>query len=86
VSTSHNDPAAGPDYAALANDVAGTRAQLFETLDAIEEWFDVPKQLGALVHRARRDFDARPVPYVTAALAGSALLVGGIVVSVVRRR
>ncbi|PZE77747.1 hypothetical protein DEI81_08870 [Curtobacterium sp. MCBD17_013] len=75
----------GPDFAALDRRVAATRAQLFDTLDAIEDWFDVPKQLGVAVHRTRQGFEDHPVPYL-AAFAGGVLVVGGIVVSVIRRR
>jgi hypothetical protein len=70
---------------ALADRVAATRAQLFDTLDAIEDKLNVPKQLGIAASDVKRRVDENPVPYL-AGLAAGVAVVGGIVVAVLRRR
>ncbi|WP_420369327.1 DUF3618 domain-containing protein [Curtobacterium sp. L1-20] len=70
---------------ALADRVAATRAQLFDTLDAIEDKLNVPKQIGIAASKVKRGIDANPVPYL-AGLAAGVAVVGGIVVTVLRRR
>lgn len=74
-----------PDFDGLTNSVAATRAQLFDTLDAIEDKLNLPKQIGIAASRVKRGVEQRPVPYL-AAFAGGALAIGGIVVTVIRRR
>jgi len=69
----------------LADDVAATRAQLFDTLDAIEDKLNVPKQIGIAASKVKRGAQEKPVPYL-AGLAAGVAVVGGIVVSVLRRR
>jgi hypothetical protein len=69
----------------LADSVAATRAQLFDTLDAIEDKLNVPKQIGIAASRVKRGIQRDPKPYL-AAFAGGAVVVGGIVFSVLRRR
>ncbi|QQD77615.1 hypothetical protein I8920_00565 [Curtobacterium sp. YC1] len=69
----------------MAARVAATRAQLFDTLDAIEDKLNVPKQLGIAASKLKRGIDEKPVPYLTGIAAGVAV-VGGIVVMVLRRR
>lgn len=69
----------------MAARVAATRAQLFDTLDAIEDKLNVPKQLGIAASKVKRGIDEKPVPYLTALAAGVAV-VGSIVVVVLRRR
>jgi hypothetical protein len=69
----------------LANRVAATRTQLFETLDAIEDKLNVPKQLGIAASRVKQGIDEKPVPYL-AGLAAGVAVVGSIVVAVLRRR
>jgi len=69
----------------LADRVAATRAQLFDTLDAIEDKLNVPKQIGIAAARVKRGIDEQPVPYL-AGLAAGVAVVGGIVVAVLRRR
>jgi len=64
--------------------VAATRAELFDTLDAIEDKFNVPKQIGAAASKVKRGVAERRPPYL-AGLAGGVLVVGGIVFSVIRR-
>ncbi|MFZ7087183.1 hypothetical protein [Curtobacterium sp. RRHDQ10] len=75
----------GPDFDGLTERVAATRAQLFDTLDAIEDRLNVPKQIGFAASRVKRGIERKPVPYL-AAFAGGALAIGGIVVTVIRRR
>lgn len=70
---------------ALADRVAATRAQLFDTLDAIEDKLNLPKQLGIAAAKVKRGIDENPVPYL-AGLAAGVVVVGGIVVTVLRRR
>jgi hypothetical protein len=75
----------GPDFDGLTESVAATRAQLFDTLDAIEDRLNVPKQIGFAASKVKRGIQDKPVPYL-AAFAGGALAIGGIVVTVLRRR
>ena len=69
----------------LADRVAATRAQLFDTLDAIEDKLNMPKQIGIAASKVKRGIDEDPVPYL-AGLAAGVAVVGGIVVAVLRRR
>jgi hypothetical protein len=69
----------------LADRVAATRAQLFDTLDAIEDKLNVPRQLGIAASKVKRGIEENPVPYLSGIAAGVAV-VGGIVVAVLRRR
>ncbi|OIH92320.1 DUF3618 domain-containing protein [Curtobacterium sp. MCBA15_001] len=69
----------------LADDVATTRAQLFDTLDAIEDKLNVPKQLGIAASKVKRGVLEKRPPYL-AGLAAGVVVVGGIVVTVLRRR
>jgi hypothetical protein len=69
----------------IAERVAATRAQLFDTLDAIEDKLNVPKQIGIAASKVKRGIDENPVPYL-AGLAAGVAVVGGIVVTVLRRR
>ena len=59
--------------------VAQTRAQLEDTLDAIEDKLNVPKQFAQLVKRAQDAYDENPTPWLAAA-AGTVAVVGGIIV------
>jgi hypothetical protein len=69
----------------IAKRVASTRAQLFDTLDAIEDKFNVPKQLGIAASKVKRGVVEKRPPYL-AGLAAGVAVVGGIVVTVLRRR
>jgi hypothetical protein len=73
------------EFERMSAAAAATRAQLFDTLDAIEDKLNVPKQIGIAASNVRRKVDANPVPYL-AAFAGGVAVVGGIVFSVLRRR
>jgi hypothetical protein len=44
----------------MADRVAATRAQLFDTLDAIEDKLNVPKQLGIAANKVKRGIDENP--------------------------
>ncbi|MGN7192039.1 MULTISPECIES: DUF3618 domain-containing protein [unclassified Curtobacterium] len=69
----------------LEHRVAATRTQLFETLDAIEDKLNVPKQLGIAASKVKQGIDEKPVPYL-AGLAAGVAVVGSIVAVVLRRR
>ena len=69
----------------LERRVAATRTQLFETLDAIEDKLNVPKQLGIAASKVKQGIDEKPVPYL-AGLAAGVAVVGSIVAVVLRRR
>jgi hypothetical protein len=56
--------------------VAGTRAELEATLDAIEERLDVPKRLGELTDRAKASYEANPIPWIVGATAVAIAVVG----------
>ncbi|MCU1422444.1 MAG: hypothetical protein JWN36_2095 [Microbacteriaceae bacterium] len=58
--------------------VAGTRADLEATLDAIEDKLNVPKRLGELTTRARASYEANPIPWIIGATV-AAIAVAGIV-------
>ena len=65
--------------------IAQTRAQLEETLDAIEDKFNVPKQLGFGAKKAQASFEENPVPWIAGA-AAAVVLVGGLIVAAVFSR
>lgn len=54
------------------------RAELAETLDAIEDKLNVPKQLGILSTRARGSWESNPRPWIIGA-AAAVIAVGGII-------
>jgi hypothetical protein len=61
-----------------ANRVATLRGELEETLDAIEDKLNVPKQLGRLKARAQVSYEERPVPWIVGATA-VVIIAGGLV-------
>ncbi len=63
---------------------AQARAELAETLDAIEDKFNVPKQLGLLQQRARRSWDLNPLGWVIGATV-AVVVVGGLIAWAVLR-
>ncbi|WP_066517245.1 hypothetical protein [Curtobacterium ammoniigenes] len=73
------------EFDRLSDAAAATRAQLFDTLDAIEDKLNLPKQIGIAASNVKRGLNENPGPYL-AALAAGVAVVGGIVVSVLRRR
>ncbi len=60
----------------IAAKVSSTRTELRETLDGIENAFNVPRQLGRLGAWARTSWNDDPAPWV----AGSAVAVGVVAV------
>jgi Protein of unknown function (DUF3618) len=58
--------------------VAESRAQLENTLDAIEDKLNVPKQVSKLADRTRASYEANPVPWIIGATA-AAIVAGGLI-------
>jgi hypothetical protein len=58
--------------------VAGTRADLEATLDAIEDKLNVPKRFGELTDRARASYESNPIPWIVGATV-AAIAIAGIV-------
>jgi hypothetical protein len=58
--------------------ISATRAQLEDTLDAIEDKLNVPKQAGKLARKAQASYEANPVPWIVGATA-AVIAIGGIV-------
>jgi hypothetical protein len=57
---------------------AAVRKELEETLDAIDDKLNVPKQLGVLGTRARASWEENPVPWIIGATA-AVIVVGGLI-------
>ena len=58
--------------------IDSTRAELEETLDAIEDKLNVPKQVGRLRDRAMSSYEANPIPWIVGATA-AVVVVGGLI-------
>jgi len=58
--------------------IATQRAVLENTLDAIEDKLNVPKQANILADKAKRSYENNPVPWIVGATA-VAIAVAGIV-------
>lgn len=58
--------------------VAGTRTELQDTLDAIEDRLNLPKQVGTLATKAKNAYHSNPVPWIIGATA-AVIVVGGLV-------
>lgn len=58
--------------------ISATRAQLEDTLDAIEDKLNVPKQAGRLARKAQASYEANPVPWIVGATA-AVIVVGGLI-------
>jgi hypothetical protein len=58
--------------------IASNRADLQNTLDAIEDKLNVPKRVSELATRGRASYDANPLPWIIGAVA-AAVAVAGIV-------
>jgi hypothetical protein len=58
--------------------ISATRAQLEDTLDAIEDKLNVPKQASRLARKAQASCEANPVPWIIGATA-AVIAIGGIV-------
>lgn len=66
------------DERSIEDRIAETRAELKETLDAIEDKFNVPKQFGELTRKAKASYSVNPVPWIVAGTA-VAIAVAGVV-------
>lgn len=55
--------------AVLEARIAAQRARLEETLDAIEDKFNVPARASELAERAKRSYTANPIPWIVGATA-----------------
>lgn len=71
---SENTPS--PSDAAKAADAA--RESLGDTLDAIEEKFDVQKRTAEFTEKAKRSYEENPVPWIVGATA-TLIAIGGLV-------
>lgn len=58
--------------------IASSRADLENTLDAIEDKLNVPKRVGELTTKARESFETNRLPWLIGAVA-AAVAVAGIV-------
>lgn len=58
--------------------ITQTRARLENTLEAIEDKLNVPKQASALVERTKASYESNPIPWIIGATA-AALVVAGLV-------
>ena len=61
-----------------ADRVATLRAELEDTLDAIEDKLNVPKQAKRLKAKAQASYEDRPVPWIIGATA-VVIIAGGLV-------
>ncbi|MCS0498369.1 DUF3618 domain-containing protein [Protaetiibacter mangrovi] len=65
------------DATAQAKAAAQTaRRQLGDTLDQIEDKFNVPKRTGELVDKAKTAYEKNPVPWIIGAAAVGVIAVG----------
>lgn len=62
--------------AAVQRSVEATRAQLEQTLNAIDDKLDVKKRSSELARRTRAAYDANPVPFIIGATAATIVVAG----------
>ncbi|MFM9919498.1 DUF3618 domain-containing protein [Lacisediminihabitans sp. H27-G8] len=62
----------------LETRIRTNRSELEETLDAIEDKLNVPKQVGKLTAKAQSSYEENPVPWIIGATA-AVVVIGGIV-------
>lgn len=75
--TDSNDTVTGDTAkAAVTDSVEATRLKLEQTLDAIEEKFDVKKRADEITERVQRSYDENPVPWIIGATAVAVGVVG----------
>jgi hypothetical protein len=67
-----------PVIPAAEASISATRARLEDTLDAIEDKLNVPKQAGRMARKARASYEDNPVPWIIGATA-AVIVVGGLV-------
>jgi hypothetical protein len=58
--------------------IRSSREELAQTLDAIEDRLNVPKQVGRLRARAMDSYRANPIPWIAGATA-AVVAIGGVV-------
>jgi hypothetical protein len=58
--------------------IENARAELEQTLDAIEDKLNVPKQASELARKAKASYEANPVPWIIGATA-AAIVVAGVI-------
>jgi len=58
--------------------IATQRAALEDTLDALEDKLNVPKQARALTEKAKSSYDTNSIPWIIGATA-AAIVVAGVV-------
>jgi type VI protein secretion system component VasF len=72
-----NAEEAKPMSAAQAKNAAErARYDLAETLDAIEDKFDVQKRASELGRRAKESYDRNPIPWIVGGAAAAIIAVG----------
>jgi hypothetical protein len=62
----------------IGTKITSTRAELEQTLDAIEDKLNVPKQVGRLRDRAMTSYSDNPIPWIIGATA-AVIAVGGLI-------
>ena len=60
----------------VRGNVEAKRAELEETLDAIEDKLNVPKQAGILADKVRVSYEDNPVPWIIGATAAVVVVAG----------
>jgi Protein of unknown function (DUF3618) len=60
----------------IQSQVAQTRANLEQTLDDIEDKFNVPKRAGELAKRAQSSWESNPTPWIVGATAVAIAVLG----------
>lgn len=60
----------------IESKIASTRAQLGETLDAIEDKLNLPKQASELAGRVKSSYESNPVPWIIGATVAAVAVAG----------
>jgi hypothetical protein len=58
--------------------ITTARVELADTLDALEDKLNVPKQVSRLSRKARASYEDNPVPWIIGATA-AVIVIGGLV-------
>lgn len=58
--------------------IENARAELEQTLDAIEDKLNVPKHASELARKAKASYEANPIPWIIGATA-AAIVVAGVI-------
>lgn len=59
-----------------ADRAAAAREELAETLDAIEDKFNIPKQSKIMADKVARSYEQNPVPWIIGATAAAVVVAG----------